>query len=170
MVTFPRSGVNYFAEYFCQLTGLYLPRSHDPLDAVDKHMFSIVRNPIDTIASSSAMLLTTNNNLNFENSIKNISNYYYTFYNQIINQRSNMLVGYDNFIANPSNTVVNFIEYLGLDYKIAEYKNELKNHDDYIVTSKKTKIYNEVLEYTKKLDLSNHLKEYNIALARVAFF
>jgi hypothetical protein len=169
MVTFPRSGVNYFADFFYQLTGQDLPRSHEPMDSMGKQMFSIVRNPVDTIASATAMYLTSYSHLTTEQVAESFSKQYYAFYSQILNNGPNLIIDYEKFIENPSKVLLNFIQFLGIRYRVVEYKNELKNHDDYIVSSKTSSIYSDILNYTKTLDLSNHTKEYELALARSVF-
>jgi len=169
MVTFPRSGVNYFAEFFYQLTGLYLPRSHEPMSAMGKQMISIVRNPVDTIASATAMYLTTNSHLTTEQVAESFSRQYYTFYNKILNSGPNVVIDYEKFIERPMDVLISFIKYLDIEYDVVEYNDQLENHDDYVVSSKSSIIYEDTLNYIKTLDLTLHTKEYELALARTVF-
>ena len=168
-VTYPRSGLNYFAEYFEQSTGHRLPRSHSYDDDFKGETFTIVRDPLETIVSHSSMFLSFNEDRDVPGITDYVANAYYKFYNNIINKKINNVISYKSFIENPKDIQEKFIKHLGMQYFDVKYTNYLKPHDDYIVTSKETKQYEEVLKYAKTLDLSAQYTEYAIALEKDLF-
>jgi len=167
--TFPRSGINYFAEYFEQVTGTYLKRSHTYIENKNLETFSIVRDPVDCIASSASMLLNFDSNADIKITVDKIAENYYNCYKEIINKKINNLISYSDFVNSPKKIIKNFVEHFNLEYKEIEYVQKLKNHDNYLVSSIQTEQHHNVLNYLNTCNLNKNYEQYNIALANKSF-
>jgi len=169
-VTFPRSGLNYFAEYFEQATNFYLPRSHFYKRDENREVFSIVRSPIDTIVSGVSQHINSKPDDSIERVAKDTAKEYFMFYNYVINQKVRNIISYNDFIKDPANTIKNFSNCLDLENVSIDYTNILKPHHDYVPSSKNLEVYSDVLMYVKTLDLSIHQIEYQKSLSKNILF
>jgi hypothetical protein len=168
-ITYPRSGINYFAERFEQKTNLYLPRSHFYEKVNKEETFTIVRNPLDTVASLSAMIKKFNDVLSLDEVVDFILEDYYLFYRDIVNKKINQIISYDNFIADPKTVIRNFLDHIRLDYDKIIYKDLLADHDDYVVRSKSLRHYDDIVKIINQRDLLKQEKEYQFSLKRKVF-
>lgn len=169
-ITFPRSGVNYFAEYFMQMTKFPFPRFHDfKWVEPGQETFTIVRNPLDTITSNVTMNLASNPDAPIEDVANEDTQRYLDFYTNIVNKKIDNIISYDEFLKNPKTIMINFLNQVGIKYEDVEYKNTLKDRGGYLVSSKNSDAYNKVLEYTSTLDLSKQEDQYQIAFAKSKF-
>jgi hypothetical protein len=169
-ITYPRSGVNYFAEYFMQMAKFPFPRFHNYKWVEEgQETFTIVRNPIDTITSNVTMSIAPNPNYDLKNIADCDAQEYLDFYTNIVNKKIDNIISYDEFLKNPKTVMINFLNYTKIDYENIEYKNTLKNRGGYLVSSKNSELYESVLKYTSTLDLSKHQEQYQIALKKSKF-
>jgi hypothetical protein len=130
IVSFPRSGSNFFADEFEAITGVDVKLTHAMLDA-DK-IISCVRNPLDTLSSLIAMRLSTfhyeleranradiiddgNSIANFaEYSLQLTMSHYKRFYSYLLESK-NILIDYDRFVDDVDPYVRLAAEKLGVD-------------------------------------------------------
>jgi hypothetical protein len=167
LITYPRSGSNYFAEYFNQVTGTHIPKSHDIGYARGRKIITIVRNPIDCMTSRTAMICETENIKNFldlPNVLGKDIEDYSDFYTKIITE-ANIFIDYEKFIENPKETMSNVLNRLNISYNMTDYTQTLGKNSGYIVSSKETLLYNSIKDHYEKQDNSSLLSLYNKALS-----
>jgi hypothetical protein len=168
-VTHPRSGLNYFAEYFFQVTGYNLARSHNLEDYKKGVLVTIVRNPVDTLASHVSMMCKTSNFKNLsvisklaEESAKN----YEDFYKNVI-PKTNIIISYESFIENPKEIMSDFLNKLKIKHTMCEYNQTLRDRDgEYLVSSSKTELYDILKMHYHQYNLKNHFDLFGDALSR----
>ncbi len=167
LITYPRSGSNYFAEYFKQVTGMYIPKSHDVEYARGRRVITIVRNPIDCMASRTAMIYETEN----INSFVELSDIlggdiedYSEFYKKIIPE-ADIFIDYEKFIANPKEIMSNVLDKLGIPYKMTDYIQTLGTKGGYLISSKETFLYDSIKDHYRQQDNSSLFDLYNRALS-----
>lgn len=194
--TYPRSGANYLFNLFLQSTGFNLDRTHSSRkgcpyfwylfedDKTEKHIFSVVRDPVETITSSYVMGIShifTDETFDREkfgiNSIKYGLKTYSYWYNNLELEKTN-IIKYETLIKNPKIVIDKIADILGLVVQSYEYIDNLQNSQqnvknqqtsNYLVTSKSMpKTYDFVYNYVSKLDLSDiydtYKKVYNCAI------
>lgn len=169
-ITYPRSGVNYFAEYFMQMAKFPFPRFHNYKFVEEgQETFTIVRNPLDTITSNVTMSMARNPGSDLKAIADADAKEYLDFYTNIINKKIDNIISYDDYLKNPKTIMINFLNYTKIEYKDVEYRNTLKDRGGYLVSSKTSNIYNSVLDYTITLNLLKHKEQYEMALAKRKF-
>jgi hypothetical protein len=166
LITYPRSGSNYFAEYFNQLTGTHIPRSHDVEYSRGRKIITIVRNPIDCMASRVAMICQTENITNFSDLPdvlgKDIEDYS-GFYNKIILE-ADIFIDYGKFIKNTKEVMSTTLDKLNISYKMTDYIQTLDKVKGYLISSKDTELYNSIRDHYEKQDNTSLFDLYNKAL------
>ena len=165
-VTFPRSGINYFSDYFEQMTSMMLLRTHDYKKIPNFVYFSIARDPVETITSDVAMIME-HNNFDIDEIISDSSDKYLKFYKDVMNERIDYIFKYEDLVLKTSKVLMFFIEYTKTEYKNIEYKSSLKDgkqSKEYLVSSKKSDMYNKILQKVRLLNLEDHYREYEIAI------
>jgi hypothetical protein len=167
LITYPRSGSNYFAEYFKQLTGTYIPKSHDIEYARGRKIITIVRNPIECMASRTAMIYETES----INSFTELSDIlggdiedYSEFYKKIVSE-ADIFIDYEKFITNPKETMSNVLNKLNIPYSMVDYTQTLGEKSGYIVSSKNTFLYDSIKDHYEQQDNSLLFDLYNKALS-----
>ena len=159
LVTYPRSGLHFFATAFIDATGLPLRSSHD-INLNDKNIITIVRNPLDTIVSYVAM------DKNYtQESIKTDSTYldsYRKMYSWLITNAT-IVVDFNTMEDNINMIMENICDHFKLK-KIREIAPKLilenlsKNDgriDEYVIhSSKRLSIYNDIKKHWEQKDLS----------------
>jgi hypothetical protein len=166
LITYPRSGSNYFAEYFYQLTGSYISKSHNVDHSMGKKIITIVRNPLDCMASRTAMICETESIKNFldlPNILGKDIEDYLDFYRKIILE-ANIFIDYENFINNPKETMSKVLEQLDIPYKMTDYNQTLDKKSGYLISSKDTLIYELIKNHYKKQDNRSLFEVYKKAL------
>ena len=165
-VTFPRSGINYFSDYFEQMTSMMLLRSHKYKKIPNFVYFSIARDPIETITSEAAMILSSNN-FDIDEVIADSCKKYLDFYRDVMNKQIDYIFKYEDLVLKTDKVLMFFLEYTKTEYKKIEYTSSLqdgKQSNEYLVSSKKSNIYNEVLQKVKLLNLSEQYREYEVSV------
>lgn len=154
LITYPRSGSNYFAEYFNQLTGIHIPRSHNVDYARGRKIITIVRNPIDCMTSRVAMICQTENITNFYDLPdvlgKDIEDYV-DFYNKIILE-AEIFIDYEKFIKNTKEVMSVTLDKLNIPYQMTDYTQTLDKIKGYLISSKNTFLYNSIKDHYQKQD------------------
>lgn len=167
LITYPRSGSNYFAEYFNQLTGVHISKSHDVDYARGRKIITIVRNPIDCMTSRTAMICETEKIKNFLDLPKVLGKDiedYEDFYTRIISEAS-IFIDYEKFIVSPKETMLKVLDKLDISYNITDYTQTLGERVGYIISSKETGMYNSIKDYYEKQDNQTLFDLYNKALS-----
>jgi hypothetical protein len=179
LLTFPRSGVNYFVNYFYQSSSKLISSFHEYhqfesfVNAKNKNnkdydLCTIIRNPLDTIVSSSLLAENFKKDLKKEiliDIVNETAERYNLFYkNNIVKMK--YIINYDDFIENPKLTIKTFGNFFGIKTKEVEYVDNLFDSPKagYLVSSKNTKHYNEVLNISKNTNLKECTYLYNLAL------
>lgn len=187
--TYPRSGSNYLFNLFLQSTGFHLDRTHSSKkgcpyfwylfqeDNKEKHIFSIIRDPVETITSSYVMGIShiftddtfDRNSFNINSISRGLKTYLYWYKNLEIDKTH--IIKYETLIANPRLVVDRVANILGLVVQNYEYVDNLKNTQqnvenqttsNYLVSSKNMpKTYDFVYDFVSKLDLSALYDAYN---------
>lgn len=167
LITYPRSGSNYFTEYFNQLTGMHISKSHDIDYARGRKIITIVRNPVDCMTSRTAMICETENIKNFldlpEVLGKNIEDYL-SFYKRVILE-ANIFIDYEKFIKKPEEIMSNVLEQLNIPYKMTDYTQTLDKKNGYLISSKDTSLYDLIISHYQKQDNKPLIDLYNKALS-----
>lgn len=168
-VTHPRSGLNYFAEYFLQVTGYNLARSHSIDDYKLGTLVTIVRNPVDTLASHVSMMCATSNFKNLSN-IAELANAssdnYEDFYKDVV-PKADIVISYDRFIKSPEDTLSVFLDRLNIPYTMKQYEQTLSDRaGEYMVSSSKDPLYEIIKLHYSQYNLRNHFDLYTQALDR----
>jgi hypothetical protein len=168
LATYPRSGSNYFAQYFNQLTGEIIAKAHDLTHYKRGDIVTIVRSPIECMASRSAMICHTSNFKNLS-SISQVAdesfNEYINFYENIA-PKASILIDYNLFVSKPQEEMSKFLNKLNIPHKTEEYNQVLKDREnEYIVSSKETDMYSMMVEHYKQTDTSYLFDLYTKALS-----
>jgi hypothetical protein len=181
LLTFPRSGMNYFVNYFYQSCSTLLLNFHEYYQIEnflknknkkikDFDIFTIVRNPIDTIVSASTMLANLRNDIEkdlLKDIIEETKNSYIMFYKNNIPVLK-YIVDYNFFIQNPEKTIQYFADIVSIKAKEITYVDNLVENMSagYLVSSKGKQHYNDILEIIDSVDLQECLDLYNLALSK----
>lgn len=173
--SYMRSGSHFFTDYFRQRTGFCFETSHKYNDDTErKGTIAIVRDPVEAIASTCAMIWSNNQEEHHED-LNNWSDYQVNLYLETLRttkEKSSVIIDYENLCKNPEDHV-SYISKL-VDIPInnnGEYVSLLKDNpsDGFSVTSKSIPIYDEFVDYIKKYDLSEAYCLYNELKARSIF-
>lgn len=193
--TYPRSGCNYFFNIFRQRTGYSMPRTHSSKDNClkfwylfekskgDQDIFSIIRNPLDTIVSSYVMGIShiyKDDNFNEEEiGIEHGLNMFmkmYCYWYDNLDVENTIIMDYKTLIQSPEKIIKFVADYLGLVIQNNQYVDTLHDTElniesqttsNYLVSSKsRAKLYNAVYKKASSMDMSECWKSYN----RVAEF
>jgi hypothetical protein len=167
LITYPRSGSNYFAEYFNQLTGTHIPRSHDIDYSRGRKIITIVRNPIDCMTSRVAMICKTENITNFFDLPdvlgKDIEDYS-EFYKKIILE-ADIFIDYERFIESPKEVMSKTLDKLNISYQMTDYTQTLDKVKGYLISSKETFLYDSIKDHYQKQDNKSLFELYEKALS-----
>ena len=179
LLTFPRSGSNYFINYLYQSSSKLIPSFHEYhqfksfLNTEDKKnntydLCTIVRNPLDTIVSDSLLIENFKKDLTKEiliDVVNETAEKYILFYkNNILKMK--YIIDYNDLIENARLTVKTFGKFFEIKTKEIDYIDNLFDNPKagYLVSSKKSKYYEDVLDITKNTNLEECLSLYNLAL------
>ena len=148
------------------MTSMMLLRTHEYKKIPNFVYFSIARDPLETITSDAAMILS-HNNFDIDEVIADSCKKYLDFYRDIMNKRIDYIFKYEDLVLKTDKVLMFFLEYTKTEYKEITYTSSLqdgKQSRQYLVSSKKTNIYNQVLEKAKLLDLSEQYREYEVSV------
>ena len=179
LLTFPRSGSNYFTNYFYQSSSKLIPSFHEYhqfesfLNIENKNnkiydLCTIVRNPLDTIVSNSLLIENFKKDLTKEiltDVVHETTEKYRLFYkNNILKMK--YIIDYNDLVENPRLTIKTFGKFFKIKTKEIDYIDNLFDNPKagYLVSSKNSKHYDEVLNISKNINLKECLSLYNLAL------
>jgi hypothetical protein len=179
LLTFPRSGMNYFINYFYQSSSKLITNFHEYYQVEsflninnktinDYNLCTIIRNPLDTIVSSTILVEHFRKDLEQEmikKIINEIKNNYILFYkNNIL--KIKYVIDYEDLVKDPSLTIKTFGDIVGIPTKQIKYFDNLVDMPNagYLVSSKFSKNYSAILEIAKNIDLQECFNLYYLAL------
>ncbi len=166
LISFPRSGSNFFITEFAAMSGIILKLTHGMLKR--DVAISCIRNPKDTLSSLLAMKLTQINygdsgvpdeRITFQVSsvLKQMTVSYKNFYNYLLSSK-NIIIDYESFCKNPSKYVQKVCNKLNIDTlndKTFTYNLKDNPQRGYLVSSLASSEYYEVaVKAVRGLDLS----------------
>ena len=179
ILTFPRSGSHFLREYMIQATGKFLLSSHEYddylkiQDVVKDNTITILRNPVDTIASLSVIIKHSKKNIDQEgvsdqSFVDDAKSMYIGFYKDIV-PRINYVIDYEKLINNPKDVMKSISAKLRLELITTEYKNRLVDspESNYLVTSTASKDYQIFKELVGNEDLTECWELYNNSMKLV---
>ena len=150
LITYPRSGQNLFRMLLRQ-QGYRIAASHNTEDFLNKkQVVSIIRNPVDSVASAFAMVSFYKKEIEYGLVELMLKNYEKT-YSWLLSNYAHVIL-YEDLIERPKEVVEAFLNRFSLNKKDIVYDLNLSKDDPkekYLVSSKNLDIYNEILEYTK---------------------
>lgn len=176
IVSFPRSGSNFFIRKFRCKTGVELKMTHRMLR--QKNLISFIREPESSLASFLTMKLEADiffNNLNDKpgldyllKKLEEMSEQYLKFYNYLA-QSNNFIVEYNNLLNKTEDYIKNAALYLNI--KLLEnpedpFALESNISSGYLWSSKISNHYDYCLDIVKKIDTTQLKLAYNIVLSK----
>ena len=171
LTTFPRSGQHFLREHIAQRFSLEnFKYTHEEEKNKEYITITIIRNPLESIASWVAMQNYYDKEIDNDKIIKNIKLCqvkYKKFYKYILSN-VNIIIDYNYLNSNTED----IIQYIGQKINIIPNNNNvvLNIKDEYnkkhIVSSKKNKEYDLILNITNKIDMKNEFELYNLALKK----
>ena len=154
VITYPRSGQNLFRDLLNQ-QDYFMPHSHEITDFLnEKHVVTIARNPVDSVASAIAMVDFYKEHYKEEIShlmIPSMLIKYEKTYAWLL-ENATYIIAYEDLTNNPKETVEKFLDYLSLKRSNVDYKlNMSKDNPDHLslVSSKNVDSYPKYLEHVK---------------------
>jgi len=178
IVSFPRSGSNFFMTEFSAMTGILLILSHGTLKR--EIAVSCIRNPEDTLSSFLAMKLTEMNyNLDavpgdkiaydISRVLEPMAIGYKRFYKYLIDSK-NIIVDYKTFCADPTSYVQRICNNLNIDVlenRASIHKPKDNPEKGYLVSSAaSSKHYEAASKAVKSMDLKELELLYEMALSK----
>ena len=180
LLTFPRSGSNYFTNYFYQSSSKLILKFHEYQDIEyfldinndvieNFNIVTIARNPADTIKSSVTMSANIKKNLTKEDikeMIDETKDKYKLFYENNVS-RINYVIDYETLLSNPKKVIEDFGYLFKIKTNKIKYTDNLIDNEPsgYIVSSKNKKHYDYVENIVSISDLDECLKLYKSVLS-----
>jgi hypothetical protein len=171
LTTYPRSGQHFLKEHLEQRFFLEnFKYTHEEEENKECTTITIIRNPLESIASWVAMQNYYDKKTNHFLIIKNIKfcqAKYNKFYKYILSN-VDIIIDYNYLNSNTED----IIQYIGQKIKNVPNNNNvvlnIKDEPDrkHIVSSKKNQEYDFILNITKKIDMKNEFELYNLALKK----
>lgn len=164
-ISFPRSGSNFIGTNYGRLLDSDVYHSHS-LSDVSKYdyIFSIIRNPVDSIASMAALSLDTD--VSIEDNCKMLEIYYSTFYYKIVNNNKINLFKFEDIADNFVLVIKRVADITGLEYNGKVNLIYPEPTEDFLSTSKNKDHYDLVVDIVRSMDLSKCEELYRQALER----
>ena len=165
LVTYPRSGLHFFATAFTDATGIQINSGHD-ITASSKDIITIVRNPADCFASLRSM--DKKRGENYVQSDENYLNQYKEIYSWLITN-AKFVIDFDTMEDNINLIVENICKVYGIEVIRTIFPKEIlsnlaKNNgmlDDYVIdSSKRLSTYQENKDYWKDKNLKTQIYLY----------
>ena len=164
-ISFPRSGSNFIGTNYGNFLDGDVYHSHDISEINDfDTVFSIIRNPFDSI--SSMVALSLDHSKNIEDNCIAVCLYYLAFYHKILNKPGIYFIKFEDVIDNFVQMIKSVGSIVGHQYN----GNTVTVHPDpiqeFLSTSKDNPKYKMVCEALEKIDLTKCNKLYSQALER----
>jgi hypothetical protein len=175
--TFKRTGRNFTKIAVYQLGRIWIDSSQSlNLDTYKNydHIITIIRNPIDNIASLATMSIKYNKKQSIEKNVQSSSDDWLKFHKEAIMDNS-ILLNFKELEDDVEYFIKKILSLIKIEqtknYKDIDFESLLdqyeKNHETgFTVTEKNNPNYAETLEYTRSLDLSEHMEIYNDLIKR----
>jgi hypothetical protein len=175
--TFQRTGRNFISTAIHQLGGIWIDSSQSNTEIdygqYDK-VITIVRNPVDCIASLSLMAEKFNPEISYIDNVAASSSHWIKFHKNS-NMVNSVFLNFKELEDDGESFIKKILSlvkieqiknYKDIDFDSLLYKYEKNHETGFTVTEKNNPNYAEVLEYTRGLDLSEHMKIYNDLIKR----
>jgi len=176
--TFQRTGRNFTQIAVHQLGRIWLDSSQslnlDKYEDYD-HIITIIRNPIDTIASLATMSIKYHEEQSIQDGVQSASNAWLKFHIELDTFR-NICIDFREIEKDVEPFVQKILSIAGVpqvvDYSSVNMDELMKKYeidqqgDGFVITEKNHPQYLDVLEYTKSLDLSKHFETYDKLIQR----
>jgi hypothetical protein len=164
-ISFPRSGSNFIGTNYGRFLEGDVYHSHEIAEINDfDTVFSIIRNPFDSIASM--VTLSLDHSKNIEDNCMAVYLYYLIFYHKIINKKDIIFIKFDDVINNFVQTIKTVGKIVGHEYNGNVTPIYPEPTEDFLSTSKNNSRYESVCEVLKTIDLTKCNELYEIALER----
>lgn len=155
ILTFPRSGTNYLAHLIYQKlrdpddmdTPILIPQSHDIPDAKGKKVIAIVRDPHETMKSLVTLVRSFPDQERFKRPDGDVYKFpaeQYMEYYAYIAKNSDLIIDYRDLVARPNDVLEYLAAFMGLCVNDKEYVNNLVDGEDYLVSSRTSKLYDTI--------------------------
>ena len=171
--TIPRVGSFYLQDRILQHTGIHVKKYHS---FKDNKMITIVRDPIDTLASKLAMTAAYDKNNETLNQIRNSKDntvdldIYIDMLSKVAaSEHTFIIIDYDDLVNSPFETTLVLADIMNLPIITKDYKEgSIREYPEnsHILSSKKVAEYQEIRSYVEGLDLSLLYDFHNKALAQ----
>jgi len=177
LTTYQRSGSHFLLYCVGQLVDVKIHKSHDHIYS-NKPVFSIIRNPLESIASHSAMNLHFDKSYDYETSLRGCIDDYIGFYKYL--KTVDYIFLYEQVILDPK-PIINKIADISnvkmkagavmfpLEYIKNDIKTKMDNHGS-VASSKDLLDYHEIVKRLESIDLSECLSLYQEAYDRAILF
>jgi hypothetical protein len=160
IITYPRSGSHYLRALIVQKLDTRIDGSH-LIDDADGFVFTIARNPKDTLQSFITMSSHYHQDIGIQAEIDK-----YTALYGLLYTRANAVIDYDTLIKNPD-AVIDSISYI-LNKPVIDhtYEDSMIDRPDevYLVSSTTSELYGQ--NHLDGYDLSKAYEAYNLLLSR----
>lgn len=175
--TFQRTGRNFVQNAIHQVAGIWIDSSQSSTNIdygqYDK-IVTIIRNPVDCITSLSLMSAKFNPGVSIHNNVAASSSSWIEFHKNS-NMENSVFLNFKELEDDGESFVKKILSLVKIEqtknYKDIDFDSLLdqyeKNHETgFTVTEKNNPDYAEALEYTRSLDLSEHMQVYNDLIKR----
>jgi hypothetical protein len=169
LTTYPRSGSWLFAKALYEQTGFPINKFHWKVIS-ELTTISIVRDPLETIASKVAMETTNKNYELTKTNIELNAEEYISFY-RYIDEHVSIVIDYDDLISNLDFVIDKVsslldLQILDLNKRVPAEKNMDHPEIGHWMSSKSLDHYEKAMEMSKDIDLSKAYQIYNKLLRK----
>jgi len=175
--TFQRTGRNFVLNAIHQVAEIWIDSSQS-IDNINyeeyNNIITIVRNPVDCITSLSLMSSKFNPGASIKNNVDASSRAWINFHKKA-NMANSIFLNFKELEDDGESFIKKILSLVKIEqtknYKDIDFDSLLdqyeKNHKTgFTVTEKNNPDYAEALEYTRSLDLSEHMEIYNSLINR----
>jgi hypothetical protein len=169
LTTYQRSGSHFLLYCVGQLADVKIHKTHEQVSA-DIPIFSIVRNPFDSIASHAAMSIHFKDDSIQDINLEGFVESYKSFYEYL--RTVDYIFSYDQVISDPTPIIHKIAEITNVPIKsdgalfaLDYIKNDIKSTME-VASSRALPSYQEMVKRLSSVDLSECVSLYEEALAR----
>ena len=169
LMTFPRSGSVFLHELVSQSCNYILTKTHNYEHEVSENqkVVTIARNPLDTIASSVAMLVHYRKDKTIQYDLDSEAENYLRFYTKMLD-RADIVVDYEELTLYPEQVVRSLSDSLDISAPYRTYQDRIESRAEinHLKTSKVSPLYDKICNMLSKMDLSRQDEVYGELLNR----
>ena len=159
-LTYPRTGSHYLRQLLIQKLNTRVKSSHEAIHA-EGFVFTIARNPKDTLQSFITMSAHYDQEIGIQAEIDKYTALYGLLYN-----RANVVIDYDTLVKNPDKVVEALSNILLKPISKHEFEQSMvdRPEEGYLVSSTTSELYGQ--NHLDGYDLSKAYDAYNLLLSR----